>query len=981
MVRSRPFRWQPLVVYRGILLLLILGGAPAADAQQLVAYAFHLTEEFGLPDPEIYDIAEDQDGIIWLATNSGLYAYDGCAFRLHRHPTQKGQSVFNLLIGQRGEVYCNNISGQIFRYQNGRMNLLGSSRPPDAVGLDDLALIDGELIVRGMLALAKFNAHSEHQLDTITHFIPRSPSSKLVPYEGGHLIYQNNALCTYAQGKCEVLHTYPTLGHYVEAAFLLNFDGILVISFYRGSELDFYLLDGPEARPINDFAAIESHSLVGYRKLRGIHWLLTSGGAFGYRIEGQKVVLVKTLLANKTTTDAICDREGNLWISTLKHGLYVFPPEEVQLLELPYLPDQNIREVLTPTEHDVYFIANNTTLYHVNTQQKTSRSYLLSPFSHQHIYTDSLLPYLDLYNGPNISRIVLKNWQPQSIRTQVGPKFKLRLTDKLFFSSHYWGVHIHDEANEVDRRIYKRAYTASATPECAVYINFEEGLMLTDTLLEKQAFVQFCAEILRPRHLLSEINSERTWLMTDSLLLGMEKGVVTTQLGTAQGLFSTAVTAIAIDEQFLYLAHPNNIQALRLRDQAFFDFPYLPMLRQTKVRELRVQGDWLWINTGRQLYRLPKRSLHLSARSPIPLRIKTVTVDDAPQLNPYQPKLSEQAQRLDIYPSLPGVLSNERYRYEYRWNKESDWRSYPANTGQLQFENIPAGQQTLAIRARERYGSRISATQRFTILRAFPYWQRWWFYGLLVAGTLAISYLLFERRRRKRRQQFQQQLQTVEQEKQIIQLQLENLRSQMNPHFVFNALNSIQDYIVNNEQRLAAKFLVKFSRLIRLYLDHSRTASISLAEEIDALELYLTLEKDRFENTLNYCIQLTPDLPTDQLSVPSLLLQPYVENAINHGLLHQTGKRNLFIQFAVRANYLHCTIEDNGIGRIRAQQIADRQHQSFSTDASIDRIALLNRDLEQKLSVQTEDLYRAEGQPAGTRVTIQIPLNYEDYHY
>jgi len=206
------------------------------------------------------------------------------------------------------------------------------------------------------------------------------------------------------------------------------------------------------------------------------------------------------------------------------------------------------------------------------------------------------------------------------------------------------------------------------------------------------------------------------------------------------------------------------------------------------------------------------------------------------------------------------------------------------------------------------------------------------------------------------------------------------LRSQMNPHFIFNALNSIQEYIVFNNKELASNYLVKFSRLIRIYLEHSQQNEIVLKEEVNALKIYLELEKIRFEDILDYDLYIDENLMLEQIKIPSLFIQPYVENAIKHGLLHKLDDRKLKVSFQKEKlnNYLVCTIEDNGIGRNASLEINKNktlQHQSFATSANEKRLELINLDRAQKIVVEIVDLYSNDNESKGTKIIIKIPLN------
>jgi sensor histidine kinase YesM len=192
----------------------------------------------------------------------------------------------------------------------------------------------------------------------------------------------------------------------------------------------------------------------------------------------------------------------------------------------------------------------------------------------------------------------------------------------------------------------------------------------------------------------------------------------------------------------------------------------------------------------------------------------------------------------------------------------------------------------------------------------------------------------------------------------------------MNPHFLYNALNSIQDLILQQDIRATNKYLSMFSQLVRNILDASRHEFTSVAEELKLLQHYLELEKLRFDNDFSYEMKVDSSVDPDTLYVPSIFIQPYVENAIKHGLFHSKKEKELRIHFAVKDDQLHCTIADNGIGRERAQQMrANSVHNSFATSATQRRLELLQAQYKHAFSLTITDEYR-EGQPVGTTVHI-----------
>ena len=198
----------------------------------------------------------------------------------------------------------------------------------------------------------------------------------------------------------------------------------------------------------------------------------------------------------------------------------------------------------------------------------------------------------------------------------------------------------------------------------------------------------------------------------------------------------------------------------------------------------------------------------------------------------------------------------------------------------------------------------------------------------------------------------------------------------MNPHFMFNALNSIQEFILQNKKELASNYLGDFADLMRSYLQYSQEDYITLRDEIDTLELYLKLEKVRFENEFDYQVTYKESLDIDSIQIPSFLIQPFVENAIKHGLLHKEGAKYIDIQFVLeKGTVLKCIITDNGIGRKASQEInKNRKHKSFATEASHNRLQLLNQNIGQKIGLEIEDLFDENSQSLGTRVVVTIPI-------
>lgn len=217
-------------------------------------------------------------------------------------------------------------------------------------------------------------------------------------------------------------------------------------------------------------------------------------------------------------------------------------------------------------------------------------------------------------------------------------------------------------------------------------------------------------------------------------------------------------------------------------------------------------------------------------------------------------------------------------------------------------------------------------------------------------------------------------------EKQYRHSELKALKAQMDPHFIFNALNSIQEYIILNQKNLASDYLGKFADLMRKYLNHSDKRAITLSEEVDCLQMYLELEAIRFEEKLEYSITVDNTLNTEEAVIPTMLIQPYVENALKHGLLHKKNNKKLLISLSKfpEKQVLICIIEDNGVGRKKAEEFNSKRsilHRSFATKATESRLKLLNYGREKQIGIVYEDLINNTGIGVGTKVIISIPFS------
>jgi LytS/YehU family sensor histidine kinase len=212
----------------------------------------------------------------------------------------------------------------------------------------------------------------------------------------------------------------------------------------------------------------------------------------------------------------------------------------------------------------------------------------------------------------------------------------------------------------------------------------------------------------------------------------------------------------------------------------------------------------------------------------------------------------------------------------------------------------------------------------------------------------------------------------------LAEVEMQALRAQMNPHFIFNCLNSINRYIVKSDQATASLYLTRFAKLIRLILDNSGSKNVLLSNELEALRLYIEMEALRFDNKFTYKFNIEKNVNPESIELPPLIIQPYVENAIWHGLLHKEGGGLLTISISlIEENILECIIEDNGVGRNRATALKSKSatsRKSLGMQLTENRIALLNRHAALNASIDIIDMENEQNEATGTKVILHIPV-------
>lgn len=300
-------------------------------------------------------------------------------------------------------------------------------------------------------------------------------------------------------------------------------------------------------------------------------------------------------------------------------------------------------------------------------------------------------------------------------------------------------------------------------------------------------------------------------------------------------------------------------------------------------------------------------------------------------------------------------------------NFDDNWIFTSAERPFARYTNVEPGEYIFRVKAANSDGIWNNEGLSIPVIISPPFWKTSWFYGLVVILIFGLVYIYIKNREKK-----------IMDKNRLLVMEQKLLRSQMNPHFIFNSLSSIQSFIFENNPVEAGSYLSRFAELIRSILYNSREEYISLEKELKTLNNYLELQQLRYNRNFDYLVEVDPELFPEDVYIPPMLAQPFIENAIEHGLKNLDKQGSLNIRFLLKDNLINIFVEDNGIGLQASKDFKDgraKEHKSLATIITNERIAILNKSFRKYIySMTTEDITNTDGTVAGTRVSFILPL-------
>lgn len=944
------------------------------------------TEKDGLPDIEFYNVVEDSKGFIWLAADKGFYRYDGNEFKIYTNKEKRGLSVFEPREDHKGRVWCCNVSGQFFYVENDKLVTfidlgqeinwrLGSF----LITKTHLLVFASRVIYKISLETKKIEARVKVSDDLIGY--PYKYKDEIYITTGESIITLDLELNITKRITSEAI--YNDLHHRILGkSMIIGYKKKTYLRFVdKENKSSLYIFDvnTGQYQEIELMEELKNSYIVAVSFHNDQMLLSSSSGLWVYALEENQVVYKNRYFKNLYVSQLIVDKNENYWLTTLRNGVVVIPNINNYYYDFPEeIKDFNCIEKIN--EHTFFYGTTNgkTGFYNVQTHTYQETDLPTNAKINAALYDKNQeLLYISSKSKSYIYDLKTKSYQSNDLFNNALSLSYLNAFE-FFYTNYNGGVRIKN-GKEIMRFRGVRGYKGfHDTISKHSYISYVDDFVKFDEDF-KATKIRYQGKRIHAMGI-TKTNDGMIWASTfKDGIYGIQNDSVVINYSTKNGLISDRTQTIQSDGDQLWIITNKGIQLLDTKSNTFKTLTKSDGINTFLVSDIIPFKNHVVFATNKGIFSIDRKTAFQPKTQP-EIYFTGIQINEKDTLLHKKYRLPHYQNAIKLSFNANGFRSKEHIRYFSRLlGYKDDWIPVDEEIDFVKYNSLPVGNYTFQVKAVSTSLAGESKIAAIDIAIESPFWKRTWFILIVIFILLLLIVLYYRTILSKREKQKNKELEKLAQERELVFLKLENLRSQMNPHFIFNALNSIQEYIILNKKNLASDYLGKFADLIRTYLNHSNRGTISLQDEIECLQMYLELEKLRFEDKLQYSFNIAKTIDTETVTIPTMLIQPYVENALKHGLLHKKNDRKLYITLLGSdvTDVITCIIEDNGIGREKAVAIKekkDKMHQSFGTQATQDRLHLLNYGKEKQIGVSIEDLYDVHGQSCGTKVIITIPI-------
>lgn len=941
--------------------------------------SIQLTEKDGLPDIEFYDVIEDKQGFIWLAADKGLFRYDGKKFKNYTHPNKRGLSVFGLKLDNQGRVWCNNISGQFFYVENNSLEMFTDLGEQTNGGLTNFIFYKNKLVVyyyREIILVDLDNSNSIKSIrdnnKTISTFISRD--SLFYVIEDKKFSSINGESFSQIKTFKNKLHSdffYINwrFFHFQDKSFFLGLEHLASKVKEQNNRL--ILETNDSLKEVKLPKNLKYTPFINYFIFEDLLWLATENGVFTCDYVNGEVVVKDHFFKEKSITKIIKDRNNNYWFTTLRNGIYIVPNIHLKELKLDF-DDANITAMSKIGEDKILFGSSKGSLeiVNINTEERkkfptyrNDKIFAITP-----INKDSIIVgyggFTSLININDFRNKNITNFYLSGIKD-----FSYIEDNKILIACYNLAAEIGLESKEFkERRLGSfRSYTTHfSRKNDRKYVGYVNGTRAYDTNFNEIEILHNNKEVFTID--IGETKDGTIWLSTfKNGILGIRNDSVYVNYTIKNGLLSNLTREIKGDGDNLWISTTNGIQVLNTKTKKFRNLTRRDGINTYNITDILPFKDKLFFSSNKGVIEVDKEKAFKDTNI-LEFNFTDVQINDKTQELKKSYSLKSDENKVQFEFQINGFLSEENVQYAYKLSDKRNkdkWNIIDQNINQVTFNNLASGDYEFTLKATSIDNPKNEFIRIINFSIALPIYKEWWFVFLIfLLGVLIIWYRFNQRLKTQEVALEKERLQ-----KELVSTKLETLRSQMNPHFTFNALNSIQNLILKNDKKEAYNYLTKFSNLIRDNLHLSTKSFVVFEKELSLINRYLELEKLRFKDNFLYDIIVSEDV--EDIKIPTMIIQPYVENAIKHGLLHKKdGVRKLEIEFYLEERVLVSKITDNGIGMKKSKEIQKAngvKRKSFSTKSIQERLSFLRDYYETDIGVEYPNVEE------GTTVIVKIP--------
>jgi hypothetical protein len=960
---------------------------PYSSFPQEYSYA-HYDIKDGLAGSNVYCITQDKQGFIWMGTEGGVSRFDGTHFKnFNLEDGLPDIEVLQIFADSRGRVWMGPFSKSVCYYFNGKIHnqendpLLKKIHVRSGI-MNFAEDRDGNLLIQERSVLHLVTAAGlVEEFDTIggrpiqSFAISRGPDS-------GFLVQDSNQVY-----------------HFSGNEFVDFLDINLSKQLYSPS----FICIGPQImawKPAlfkNTFLSLKQKKKFEFDSEKFALQHLNSGRYtmqhVNFSIVGDSLVYrngtrgtteynlftgtVRQFQLNAKISRTFRDDEGSIWFTSLGQGVFRLHSENIKTLEL--FTKHSIKcgvFTIQRSENELLVGAGGSMLFRfVLPSLKDGGSYEAVPYEVDEVHYVQKMRDSHLIIGT--STLVTKDFFPNVPAVLFSMKTGCQKNDSEILAGGYKGVWLLSASDlRVKDTLFRERATVVYFRYGTTYIGTLNGLFVMDNGGEPVYWGNKDPLFQTRISAVVQGQDSTVWIATyGGGIIGWKNGRRVARLTRKQGLSSDLCRVLSLHGNVLWVGTDKGLNRVEIGGRGYPITSYTANdgLSSDIIDAIYVDSAMVYVGTPAGLSFFDADHVGSSAGCRLVmlgvLSSGMDRLDDTAAL-----RLSYKGNNIRFEYAGISYKSAGNITYRYRLlGLDSTWKTTIESF--LDYPTLPSGDYELQLRAINKFGVE-SRQQSIRFSVATPFWKTTWFDAVVLALFVFLTWLFVTLRIKQLRRR---QAEKDELYKRLAETEHMALQAQMNPHFIFNCLNSIQQYIFDQDIFSANKYITGFAKLIRATLHNSSKPSISLAEEIDYLSAYLSLEKLRFKEKMDYTIEVAPSLRNDleNIHIPPMLIQPYVENSMRHGLRHRTGSGGyIHISIEPENDKLKFIVEDNGIGRKQAARYKTREHieyQSKGMSLTADRIRLINTASGDSIRVEVLDITDTHGRAGGTRVIVWFP--------